>query len=272
MASPARAAGNFGFNISLDANQFFNQVKDTIAELVQAYADATKPGAFANSQLDIFDTPTDFRFNLSGIGAVSGDEKTGLNYVGQNWKTTGTLMVERNRDCSGAAIPNCSIDLFPPTFEDSETALLKVVSAQAIHFNNEPINQLEGVNHGIPPILALGPIIFQAADNFIPQTGGSTVVNKYGNFGICDTHSPDPHRDCADAFFDQISVQRTPVGVFPEFINDADYEINGFTYTVRATHQVPVPLPLFGVGAAFGYNRILRKRSSQLKKRPSSWS
>jgi len=269
VASPARAAGTYSFNISLDANQFFNQVKDTIAELVQAYTNANKPGAFAGSQLDLFDTPTDFRFNLSGIGAVSQDESYSLNYIGENWKTSGVLMVERNEDCSGAAAPpNCIINtpIGPSPFEDSETAFLKVVSAQVIHFNNEPINQLEGVNHGVPPILALGPINFQAADNFISQSGGFMTVNKYGNFGICDTHDPAPHRDCADAYFDQISVQRTPAE-FPIFINDADYEINGFTYTVRATHthSVPAPLPLLGVGVAFGYARKLRRKVRSMK-------
>jgi hypothetical protein len=260
---PANAAASYGFNITLDGNQFFNQVKNTIVELVQAFTDANKPGAFAGSQLDIFDTPSDFRFNLSGISAVSKDENYGLNYSGENWKTSGSLRVEKNKNCSGAAIPNCSINIFPPTLVDSETALLKVVSAQVVHFNNAPIDQLEGINHGIPPILPLGPINFQAADFFIPQNGGFRTVNKYGIFGKCDTHRP--HYDCADAFFDQISLQRTPVGAFPEIVNDADYEINGFTYTVRATHTVPAPLPFLGIGVAFSYARKIRRKLRSVK-------
>lgn len=268
IVQPARAATNFGFNISLDGNVFFNQVKNTINELVQAFTNATKPGPFAASQLDIVDTPSDFRFNLSGISAIIRDESYALNYSGDSWKTSGSLMAERNKNCSGNAIPNCVISIFPPTFVDSETAFLKVASAQVIHFNNNPINQLENVNHGLPPILAVGPIVFQAADNAISQDGGFKTINKYGNFGVAGTHSP--HRDSADAFFDQILVQRTPVGDFPEIVDDADYEIIGFTYTVSAKHSttitpVPGPLPLLGVGVALRYSRKIRRKIRSLR-------
>jgi hypothetical protein len=273
---PAKARGTYGLNIQVkvDVNLLldqykvvFDESKNTIAELVQAYLAHEKEGAFAGSQIDLIDEPTDFRFNLSGMGRVSEDSVYSLNYIGKNWKSSGSLTVERNENCSGSAIPNCRIyHPFLPLsnpFQNSETSFLKVTSAQVIHFNNDPINQLENKVHGTPPILALGPINFQAANYGITQDGGFRTVNKYGNFNVCGPHEPD--RDCADAYFDQISIQRTPAQL-PHLPGlDGNYEINGYTYTVQATHSVPGPVPLLGIGVAFRYSRKLRQKLRSLK-------
>ena len=270
ISSSQQANAATSVSISLDGNKLFEQVKESVESLIQAFNAATKPGIFSASQVDIADTPNRFLFNLSAINAITANQDWLVSYVGDNWRTSGLIKVFNNQDCSAAVAANCVIPDPDVIFGDSETDRLALQSATARHFNNAGINALEGKIHGVAEVLTLGPIRFEAAS--VPLApGGVNSPPKVGKFGIVVDHSTldgDHHIDSAEAFFDQIDISRDLVGSFDPTA-DADYQINGFAYTVNATHAVPGPLPLLGVGTFFGYTRKLRSLAKQHSKSTS---
>jgi hypothetical protein len=96
---PAKAQVQpFVIEISVDANQLFRDVRDTLGELVTKFNDMKNRGnwpiAFKDVEATIADKPDKFNFNLTKIGEIVQKEEIRIVYTSSNWKFSGILSVD----------------------------------------------------------------------------------------------------------------------------------------------------------------------------------